>query len=178
MDVPNVIGDWQEYQSGEWAGLRVRVHSLTKAVPPCGRDDRAKGLTYVSVQVTFENRGSEYYGIDMRSHPYHYDVRVGRDGHGAFVDETGSDHIRNFNLYPQRRVTATLYFAAPAAKLKRLDIQISPSVDGESAFGYIWVGGLGVHEGSTRLGSRPSTAEPSVANEVERFLKEKASDDA
>ncbi|MFE0042366.1 hypothetical protein [Streptomyces albireticuli] len=178
MDVPNVIGDWQEYQSGEWAGLRVRVHSLKKAVPTRGRDDDAKGLTYVSFLVSFENRGSEYFAIDLHSHPYHYDVRVGRDGHGAFVDERASDHIRGFNLYPQRRVTATLYVAAPAAKLKQLDIQISPRIDGETAFGYVWVGGLGVHEGSTRLGSRPSAAQPSVAKEVERFLKESASDDA
>jgi hypothetical protein len=36
MDIPNVIGDWQEYQSDELTGLRVRVHSLQKAVPPRG----------------------------------------------------------------------------------------------------------------------------------------------
>ncbi|MFE5562160.1 hypothetical protein [Streptomyces sp. NPDC056544] len=178
MHVPNVVGDWQEYQSKEWAGLRVRVHSLKKAVPPRGRDQDAKGLTYASFQVTFENRGSEYFSIGLSSHPYHYDVRVGPDGHSAFIDESGSDRIRDFNLYPQRRVTATLYLAAPAAKLKQLDIQVSPSIDGESAFGYVWVGGLGVHEGSTRLGTRASTAEPGVANEVERFLKATASDDA
>ncbi|WP_308296751.1 hypothetical protein [Streptomyces sp. ISL-44] len=178
MDVPNVVGDWQEYQSKEWAGLRVRVHSLMKAVPPRGRDQAAKGLTYVSFQVTFENRGSEYFSIGLSSHPYHYEVRVGPDGHSAFIDESGSDRIRDFNLYPQRRVTATLYLAAPPTKLKQLDIQVSPYIDGESSFGYVWVGGLGVHEGSTRLGSRASTAEPGVANEVERFLKATASDDA
>jgi hypothetical protein len=36
MDIPNVIGDWQEYQSDELTGLRVRVHSLQKAVPQRG----------------------------------------------------------------------------------------------------------------------------------------------
>ncbi|MFE2928084.1 hypothetical protein [Streptomyces goshikiensis] len=178
MNVPNVVGDWQEYQSKEWAGLRVRVHSLKKAVPPRGRDQAAKGLTYVSFQVTFENRGSEYFSISLSSHPYHYEVRVGAGGHGAFIDEGGSDRIRDFNLYPQRRVTATLYLAAPPTQLKQLDIQISPYIDGESSFGYVWVGGLGVHEGSTHLGSRASTAEPGVANEVERFLKATTSDES
>ncbi|MFK4148896.1 hypothetical protein [Streptomyces sp. NPDC004065] len=177
MDVPNVVGDWQEYQSEEFAGLRVRVHGLKKDKPRRGRDEEAKGLTYVSFQVTFENRGSEYLGIDLHRHPDHYDVRVGRNGHAAFVDRHGSDLIEDFNLYPQRRVTATVYIAAPAARLQQLDIQISPNIDDQPAFGYVWVGGLGVHEGSTRLGSRPSTAKPSVANEVERFLKEAASDD-
>ena len=114
MDIPNVIGDWQEYQSDELAGLRVRVHSLQKAVPSRGRNDEAKGLTYVSFQVTYENRGAEYYGIDFREHPEHVDVRVGRDGHAAFVDIYGSDRIRDYNLYPQRRVTAGIYAAAPA----------------------------------------------------------------
>lgn len=177
MDVPNVVGDWQEYQSEEWAGLRVRVHRLKKAVPPRGRDGGAKGLTYVSFEVTFENRGSEFFSIDLRSHPAHYDVRVGRDGHGVFVDEYGGDGIRDFNLYPQRRVTATLYVAAAAAKLKQMDIQISAAIDSEPSFGYVWVGGLGVHEGSTRAESRASTSRSGVANEVERFLQDSAPED-
>ncbi|MBQ0975752.1 hypothetical protein KBZ00_32300 [Streptomyces sp. RK31] len=171
MDVPNVIGDWQEYQSDELSGLRVRVHDLKKAKPSRGRDDDAKGLTYVSFQVTFENRGSEYYGIDFRDHPKHVDVRVGRDGHEAFVDIYGSSRIREFNLYPHRRVTAVIYAAATPAKLKQIDIQICPEIDDDTIFGYHWVGGLGVHEGSTRTSRRASTAEPSVANEVEQFLK-------
>ncbi|EMF00466.1 hypothetical protein H340_11055 [Streptomyces mobaraensis NBRC 13819 = DSM 40847] len=135
-------------------------------------------MSYVSFLVTFENRGTEYFTIDLYSGLRHFDVRVGRDGHGAFIDEYGSDVIRGFNLYPQRRVTATLYVAATAAKLKQLDIQVSPDIDGDPAFGYVWVGGLGVHEGSTRLGRRASTAQPSVANEVEQFLKQSAPDDA
>ncbi|MGW3147814.1 hypothetical protein ACWDG1_24720 [Streptomyces sp. NPDC001177] len=178
MDVPNVIGDWQEYQSEEWAGLRVRVHGLKKAEPPRGRDDAAKGLKYVSFRVTFENRGGEHFEIDLHSHPHHFDVRVGRDGRGAFVDRYSADPIHGFNLYPQRRVTATLYIAATAAELKRLDIQVSAGIDGESSFGYVWVGGLGVHEGSTGLGPRASNAKPSVASEVEQFLKQVAADDA
>ncbi|MFD5445966.1 hypothetical protein [Streptomyces tendae] len=177
MDVPNVIGDWQDYQSEEFAGLRVRVHSLTKAVPRRGRDDDAKGLTYVTFQVTFENRGVEHYNIELRDHPKHVDVRVGRDGHAAFFDEYGSARIRDYNLYPQRRATAVLYAAAPAAKLKQIDIQISPTIDGQDAFGYLWVGGLGVHEGSTRASARASTAKPSVANQVEDFLRGAAPED-
>lgn len=172
MDVPNVIGDWQDYQSEEFTGLRLRVHSLKKAIPPRGRDDDAKGLTYVSFHVTFENRGTEYYEIDLRNHPQHLDVRVGPDGHAAFVDIYGSERIQGYNLYPQRRVTAVIYAAAPAAQLKQLDIQISPEIDDNSAFGYVWVGGLGVHEGSTHTSPRASTAKPSVVNEVEQFLKD------
>ncbi|OEJ42364.1 hypothetical protein AR457_22240 [Streptomyces agglomeratus] len=177
MDVPNVVGDWQEYQSEEWAGLRIRVHGLKKAVPARGRHDDAKGLTYVSFQVTFENRASTFFSVDLHGHPEHYDVRVGRNGNGAFVDEYAADGIRDFNLYPQRRVTATLYVAAPAPKLKQLDIQISPKIDEEPSFGYVWVGALGVHEGSTSAGPRTSTAKSGVASEVERFLKGTTSDD-
>ncbi|MFG2276841.1 hypothetical protein ACGFNY_44675 [Streptomyces chartreusis] len=174
--MPNVIGDWQEYQSDELAGLRVRVHGLQKAVPPRGRDEDAKGLTYVSFQVTYENRGTEHYGIDLSQHPEHVDVRVGRDGHAAFVDIYGSQRIRGYNLYPQRRVTAVIYAAAPAGKLKQIDSQISPEIDDEATFGYLWVGGLGVHEGSTRASNQASTAKPSVVNQVEQFLKGTAAD--
>ncbi|MBJ3809884.1 hypothetical protein [Streptomyces flavofungini] len=176
MDIPNVVGDWQEYQSEEWAGLRVRVHHLRRATPQRGRDEDAKGLTYVAFDVTLDNRGSTYFSIDLHDHPRHYDVRVGRDGHGAFVDEFGGAVIRDFNLYPQRRVTATLYAAAPASKLKQLDIQISPAVDDEPAFGYVWSGGLGVHEGSTRTDGRASSAKTGVASEVERFLQDSSGD--
>ncbi len=174
MDVPNVVGDWQDYRSTELSGLRVRVHGLKRAVPRRGRDEDAKGLTYVAFDVTFENRGRAFVTIDLHDHPWHYDVRVGRDGHGAFVDEYGSVVIRDFNLYPQRRVTATLYAAAPVAKLNQVDVQISPRIDGEPSFGYVWVGGLGVHEASTRVGARASTAKAGVASEVERFLQENA----
>lgn len=45
------------------------MHDLKKAKPSRGRDDDAKGLTYVSFQVTFENRGSEYYGIELPRPP-------------------------------------------------------------------------------------------------------------
>ncbi|MGX1882660.1 hypothetical protein [Streptomyces sp. NPDC055287] len=155
----------------------MRVHGLKKAVPPRGRHDGAKGLTYVSFHVTFENRGATFFSIDLNSHPDHYEVRVGRDGHGAFVDEYGADSIRDFNLYPQRRVTATLYVAASAAKLKQMSIQIGPKIDEEPSFGYVWVGGLGVHEGSTSAGSRTSTARSGVASEVERFLQDSTSED-
>ncbi|MER7764532.1 hypothetical protein [Streptomyces sp. NPDC097619] len=178
MDVPNVFGDWQEYQSQEWAGLRVRVHGLRKAVPSRGRHRDARGLTYLGFHVTFENRGAGHFEIELTSHPYHYNVRVGRDGHGPFVDEQGADRIDGFNLYPQRRVTATLYVAAPSARLAQVDVQVSPSIGGETAFGYVWVGGLGVHEGPARPGARSSAVKPSVAGEVERFLKERASGEA
>ncbi|MFH8657990.1 hypothetical protein [Streptomyces afghaniensis] len=178
MDVPNVIGDWQEYQSGALAGLRVRVHNLKKATPRQGRDDKAKGLTYVSFEVTYENRGTKHHEIDLDRRPQHVDVRVGRDGHAAFIDIHSSDVIEEYNLFPQRRVTAVIYAAASAAKLKQIDIQISPSIDDDPTFGYHWVGGLGVHEGSTRAGSRASTAKPSVANQVEQFLKGTAPDGA
>ncbi|MFF8882080.1 hypothetical protein [Streptomyces flaveolus] len=178
MDIPNVIGDWQEYQSEEWAGLRVRVHNLKKATPPCGRDDDAKGLIYVSFQVTFENRGKEFYNIDLRRYPGDFQVRVGSDGHAAFVDRYGSDLIEDYNLYPPRRATAVIYAAATPARLKQIDIQISPDIDGQTAFGYHWVGGLGIHEGSTRASARASTAKPSVANQVEQFLKDAAPGDA
>ncbi|GGX19925.1 hypothetical protein [Streptomyces chryseus] len=177
MDVPNVVGDWQEYRSEEWAGLRVRVHGLRRAVPPRGRHDDAKGMTYVRFHVTFENRGATFFSIDFHSHPEHYEVRVGREGHGAFVDEYAADRIRDFTLYPQRRVTATLYAAAPAARLKDLSIQVGPKIDEEPSFGYVWVGGLGVHEGSTGAGPRTSTARSGVASEVERFLQDSASED-
>ncbi|MFH8701858.1 hypothetical protein [Streptomyces chartreusis] len=176
MDIPNVIGDWQEYQSDELAGLRVRVHGLQKGVPPRGRDDDAKGLTYVSFQVTYENRDTELHGIDLSRHPKHVDVRVGRYGHAAFVDIDGSERIRGYNLYPQRRVTAVIYAAASAGKIKQVDIQISPEIDDESTFGYLWVGGLGVHEGSTRVSTRASAERRSVAGEVVQFLKETPAD--
>jgi hypothetical protein len=84
MHQPNVIGDWQEYDE-ELTGLRVRVHGLKKGdVPPRGRDSDAKGLTYVSFQVTVENRAQEYFTIELERR--HIDVRVGRDGHAAFLD--------------------------------------------------------------------------------------------
>jgi hypothetical protein len=47
MEAPNVIGDWQDCQSEERVGLRVRVHTLTRGVPPQGRRDEAKGLMYI-----------------------------------------------------------------------------------------------------------------------------------
>ncbi|SDK48628.1 hypothetical protein [Streptomyces indicus] len=174
MDIPNVIGDWQEYQSEQWAGLRVRVHSLKKREPPRGRDDDAKGLTYITFQVTFENRGTTFFNIDLFDHPQHFDVRVGRDGLGAYVDERASSGIYDFNLYPQRRATAVVFAAAPTAQLKQLAIQISPGIDDDQSFGYVWVGGLGVHEGSTRGSSRASNSTSGVAHEVERFLQDEA----
>ncbi|GAA1436475.1 hypothetical protein GCM10009601_63790 [Streptomyces thermospinosisporus] len=70
----------------------------------------------------------------------------------------GSGRIRDYSLYPRRRVTAVVCAAVPAAKLKQIDIQISPEIDDECTFGYLWVGGLGVHEGSTRSSARASGA--------------------
>ncbi|WP_406142874.1 hypothetical protein [Streptomyces anulatus] len=124
--------------------------------------------------MTFENRRSTQLSIDLCGHPRHSDVRVGRDGHGAFVDEYGSSDIRGFNLYPQRRATATVYAASTPAQLRQLDIQFSPQVDGEQAFAYLWVGGLGIHEGSTGRNSLASGADSGMAREVERFLEETA----
>lgn len=92
--------------------LRVRVAHPHEGSASTGSWGEAKGLTYVSSQVTFENRRSTQLSIDLCGHPRHSDVRVGRDGHGAFVDEYGSSDIRGFNLYPQRRATATVYAAS------------------------------------------------------------------
>ncbi|MFD8542156.1 hypothetical protein [Streptomyces rubrogriseus] len=153
------------------------MHHLKKATAPRGRADDAKGLTYVSFQVTFENRGCEYYSIDPDEYPEYFEVRAGRDGHQAFVDVYGSSRTKKYNLSPQHRVTAVVYAAATPAMLKQLDIQIALEIDEDAVFGYHWVGGLGVHEGSTRPASRALTAKPSVANEVEQFLRGAASDE-
>lgn len=45
------------------------------------RDDKAKGLTYFSVQATVENRAEEYFDLGLSDHEAQ--VRAGKDGHSA-----------------------------------------------------------------------------------------------
>ncbi|MER6651302.1 hypothetical protein ABT248_12245 [Streptomyces sp. NPDC000971] len=171
---PNVIGDWQEYDES-FTGLRIRVHSLKKGVVPArGRNDDAKGLTYFSVQVTVENRAEEYF--DLRLSDDEAQVRAGKDGHSAFLDEYGSSWIENFRLYPLRRATATIYAAAPAGHLKTLDIQIAMRVDDERTSPYVWVGSDGVPESTGRPTVKKARGKESIADEASKFLKKGGTD--
>lgn len=169
MYEPNVMGDWQEYDE-ELAGLRVRVHGLKKGdVPLAGRNDKAKGLTYASFRVTVENRAAELFSIDLRAR--HCDVRLGRDGEAAFIDPD-SKWIDGFDVYPMRRATAVVYAAGPVARLGVLAAQVQMKVDDEWTHRYVWVGGVGMDQASTRAGKRASNASNSIASEVSRFLEE------
>ncbi|WP_250293254.1 hypothetical protein [Streptomyces atroolivaceus] len=172
---PNVIGDWQEYDEA-FTGLRVRVHGLMKGNIPSarGRDDKAKGLTYFSVQITVENRAEEYF--DLRLSNREAQVRAGKDGHSAFLDEYGSAWIENFRVYPLRRATATLYAAAPASHLKTLDIQIAMRVDDERTAPYVWVGSDGVPESTGRNTVKMARGKESIADEASKFLEEGKTD--
>ncbi|MEU0054486.1 hypothetical protein ABZ299_26950 [Streptomyces sp. NPDC006184] len=169
MYEPNVVGDWQEYE--EHAGLRVRVHRLEPSEPPRGRDDAAAGLTYFSVRVTVENRGTRHYGIHLEDGQI--DVRVGPDGEGAFIDWRNSQFIEGFDVYPLRRATAVLYAAAPEPALTHVDVQVQLRVEDEWGDRRLWAGGIGVVEGTTA--ATPAGAGPcGLAHQVSAFLKDQA----
>jgi hypothetical protein len=165
---PNVVGDWQEYD--EHAGLRVRVHRLEAAEPPRGRDDAAEGLTYFSVRVTVENRGSGHSTIHLEDGQI--DVRLGPDGEAAFIDWRNSQFIEGFDVHPLRRATAVLYAAGPEAGLSQVDVQIQLRVDEEWADRRLWAGGIGLHE--EPVGAHPGTGRDSLAHQVSNFLRDQA----
>ncbi|MEU1462267.1 hypothetical protein ABZ467_16500 [Streptomyces sp. NPDC005727] len=167
MYEPNVVGDWQEYD--EHAGLRIRVHRLEAAEPPRGRDDAATGLTYFSLRVTIENRGSRHYGIHLEDGQL--DVRVGPDGEGAFIDWRNSQFIEGFDVYPLRRATAVLYAAGPEASLTHVDVQVQLRVDEEWTERRLWAGGIGMLE-ATAPAAPAAGAQSSLAHQVSAFLKE------
>ncbi|MFF4897729.1 hypothetical protein [Streptomyces sp. NPDC001068] len=167
MYEPNVVGDWHEYD--EHAGLRVRVHRLEEAEPPRGRDDAAAGLTYFSVRVTVENRGSRHLGVQLEDGQI--DVRVGPDGEGAVIDWRSSQFIEGFDVYPLRRATAVLFAAGPEAALTQVDIQIQLRVDEDWTERRLWAGGIGVLE-STAATACQSAAPGSLAHQVSAFLKD------
>ncbi|GAB2746998.1 hypothetical protein [Streptomyces bullii] len=168
MYEPNVVGDWHEYD--EHAGLRVRVHRLELAEPPRGRDDAAEGLTYFSLRVTVENRGSRHYGIHLEDGQV--DVRIGSDGESAFIDWRNSQFIEGFDVYPLRRATAVLYAAGPEASLSHVDVQVQLRVEEEWTDRRLWAGGIGVHEGV--VGAQPGAARESLAHQVSVFLQDQA----
>jgi len=166
---PNVVGDWQEYD--EHAGLRVRVHRLEAAEPPRGRDDAAAGLTYFSLRVTVENRGSRSFGIHLEDGQI--DVRLGPDGEAAFIDWRNSQFIEGFDVYPLRRATAVLYAAGPDTCLSQVDVQIQLRVEEEWTDRRLWTGGIGLHE--EPVGAHTSSGrDGGLAHQVSNFLREQA----
>ncbi|MET7454843.1 hypothetical protein ABZT03_23705 [Streptomyces sp. NPDC005574] len=165
MYEPNVVGDWQEYD--EHAGLRVRVHRLEAGDPPRGRDDAAEGLTYFSLRVTVENRGSRHFGIHLEDGQI--DVRVGSDGESAFIDWRNTQFIEGFDVHPLRRATAVLYAAGPEAALGQVDVQIQLRVDEEWTDRRLWAGGIGVDEQRAHAAGRES-----LAHQVSNFLRDQA----
>ncbi|MET9734356.1 hypothetical protein ABZZ79_28075 [Streptomyces sp. NPDC006458] len=167
MCEPNVVGDWQDYD--EHAGLRVRVHRLERSEPPRGRDDAAEGLTYFSLRVTVENRGTGQFGIHLEDGQI--DVRIGPDGESVFIDWRNSQFIEGFDVYPLRRATAVLFAAGPEDSLDRVDVQIQLRVDEEWAERRMWVGGLGLDEDV--LGAHPGQG-CGVAHQVSNFLRDQA----
>ncbi|MER6961589.1 hypothetical protein ACWD4O_23790 [Streptomyces sp. NPDC002623] len=168
MYEPNVVGDWHEYD--EYAGLRVRVHRMEQSEPPRGRDDAAEGLTYFSLRVTVENRGSLNPTIHLEDGQI--DVRLGPDGESAFIDWRNSQFIEGFDVYPLRRVTAVLYAAGPEASLGQVDVQIQLRVDDDWADRRLWTGGMGLHEGA--CGASAGAARDSLARQVSNFLRDQA----
>jgi len=165
---PNVVGDWQEYDAH--TGLRVRVHRLEATEPPRGRDDAAAGLTYFSVRVTVENRGSGHSTIHLEDGQI--DVRIGPDGEAAFIDWRNSQFIEGFDVYPLRRATAVLFAAGPEAALSQVDIQIQLRVDDEWADRRLWAGGIGLHE--EPVGTHTASTRDVLAHQVSTFLRDQA----
>ncbi len=117
--MPNIVGDWQEYDDA-FAGVRIRVYDLKRVDPPRLRHDDAKGLSYFGFRVTVENRADEYFTIDLDR--WGLDVRIGKDGESALVDEYNSKLIRGFNVYPMHRATASIFGAGLASRLETMDI--------------------------------------------------------
>ncbi|MFJ5265072.1 hypothetical protein ACIQAC_31880 [Streptomyces sp. NPDC088387] len=170
MYEPNVVGDWQEYD--EHSGLRVRVHRLLAQEPPRGRDDAAEGMTYFSLRVTVENRGTRRFGIHIEDGQM--DVRIGPDGESAFLDWRNSQFIEGYDVYPLRRVTAVLFAAGPEAALSHVDVQIQLRVDEEWTDRRVWAGGLGLPDDGE--GGAPSTGavREGLACQVSNFLRDQA----
>ncbi|MDT0386481.1 hypothetical protein [Streptomyces sp. DSM 41921] len=168
MYEPNVVGDWQEYD--EHAGLRVRVHRLELSEPPRGRDDAADGLTYFSLRVTVENRGSRHLGIHLEDGQI--DVRLGPDGESAFLDWRNSQFIEGFDVYPLRRVTAVLYAAGPEASLGLVDVQVQLRVEEEWTGRRLWSGCIGAPGGTTE--AQQGAVRDSLAHQVSVFLRDQA----
>ncbi|CAL9348287.1 MULTISPECIES: hypothetical protein [Streptomyces] len=168
MYEPNVVGDWQEYD--EHAGLRVRVHRLELSEPPRGRDDAADGLTYFSLRVTVENRGSRHLGIHLEDGQI--DVRVGPDGESAFLDWRNSQFIEGFDVYPLRRVTAVLYAAGPEASLGLVDVQVQLRVEDEWTGRRLWSGSIGGPAGTAE--AQQGAVRDSLAHQVSVFLRDQA----
>ncbi|MEU9336886.1 hypothetical protein AB0D49_27600 [Streptomyces sp. NPDC048290] len=168
MYEPNVVGDWQEYD--EHAGLRVRVHRLNAQEPPRGRDDAAEGLTYFTLRVTVENRGSERFGVHLEDGQL--DIRIGPDGESAFVDWRNSQFIEGYDVYPLRRATAVLFAAGPEAALARVDVQVHLRIDEEWTDRRMWSGGLGLQEDPHGTGGGP--AREGLACQVSNFLRGQA----
>jgi hypothetical protein len=165
---PNVVGDWQEYD--EHAGLRLCVHRLEAAEPPRGRDDAAAELTYFSLRVTVENRGSRHLGIHLEDGQI--DVRLGPDGEAAFIDWRNSQFIEGFDVYPLRRATAVLYAAGPEAALSQVDVQIQLRVEEEWTERRLWAGGIGLQEDP--VGAHAATVRDGLAHQVSNFLRDQA----
>ncbi|MGV9500845.1 hypothetical protein ACWDQ0_21435 [Streptomyces sp. NPDC003642] len=168
MYEPNVVGDWQEYD--EHAGLRVRVHRLELSEPPRGRDDAADGLTYFSLRVTVENRGSRHLGIHLEDGQI--DVRVGPDGESAFLDWRNSQFIEGFDVYPLRRVTAVLYAAGPEASLGLVDVQVQLRVEDEWTGRRLWSGSIVGPAGTAE--AQQGAVRDSLAHQVSVFLRDQA----
>lgn len=168
MYVPNVVGDWQEYD--EHAGLRVRVHGLERAEPPRGRDDAAEGLAYFRLRVTVENRGEQRFGIHLEDGQI--DVRIGPDGESAFVDWRNSQFIEGYDVYPLRRATAVMYAAGPEPALGQVDVQIQLRVDEDWADRRLWTGGTGLDE--TTSCAPAGAGRDSLAHQVSNFLRDQA----
>lgn len=168
MYEPNVVGDWQEYDGH--AGLRVRVHRLEAAEPPRGRDDAAVGLTYFSLRVTVENRGTRYFGVHLEDGQI--DVRVGPDGESAFIDWRNSQFIEGFDVHPLRRATAVLYAAGPEAALAQVDVQIQLRVDEEWTGRRLWTGGIGVQQAHIGAGTAAGAVPGGLAHQVSAFLRD------
>lgn len=170
---PNVLGDWQEYDE-DFTGVRVRVHRFKKGdEPKGGRDNDAKGLTYFSFQVTVENGAEEYF--DLRLSHRQVQIRVGEEGHSAFIDIYNSAWIEDFRLYPLRKATALIFAAAPVNRLKTVDIQIAMRIDDEPSDPYVWVGSDGIPE-STGQGKGKKGRGKSIADEASQFLQQGGAD--
>lgn len=174
--VPNVVGDWAEYE--DHAGLRVRVHGLEPAEPPRGRDEAAAGLKYFCVRITVENRGTGRIGVQLEDGQV--DIRIGPDGEAAFLDWRNSQFIEGFDVYPLRRATAVLYAAGAEARLAQVDVQVHLRADEDWTERRLWTGGLdaGLADGPADTDADAEAGAPSggpapggLAGQVSDFLR-------